>query len=91
MRKQIASFRSSDWKNLAIASGASAPFGYFAGRPVLMVSTMFFATGVGAVGGFCMGLQQSFGRLTGFLPNDQEVARASSASAAAASSEQELS
>lgn len=75
LRKTLAAFRSGDWSNVALSVGASMPFGYLVGRPVLMVPSMWMAAGLGAAGGMCIGLQTSFGRLTGYLPNEQEVAR----------------
>lgn len=75
LRKTLASFRSGDWSNVALAVGASVPLGYYAGRPVLMMQSMWMAAGLGAAGGMCIGLQASFGRLTGYLPNGEEVAR----------------
>jgi NADH-ubiquinone oxidoreductase complex I, 21 kDa subunit len=81
--KTIAAFRRSDWTTIAAAVGASAPFGYVVGRPILMVPSMWCATGFGAFGGLCIGLQSSFGRLTGYLPNDVEVASAAAGAAPA--------
>lgn len=72
--KIVSAFRTSDWRNLALSTGLSAPFGYIVGRPVLMAPSMWCATALGAAGGLCLGMQASFGRLTGYLPNDLERA-----------------
>jgi NADH-ubiquinone oxidoreductase complex I, 21 kDa subunit len=71
----FAAFRRGDWVNVALATGVSAPFGYYAGKPVLMVRSMWFATSIGMLGGVFIGLQQSFGRLTGYKANGEELAK----------------
>jgi hypothetical protein len=72
--RTLSAFRRRDWANVALAAGASAPFGYIVGRPILMVHSMYFAAGLGAFGGLCIGMESSFGRLTGYLENAPEVA-----------------
>jgi hypothetical protein len=74
MSQVLASFRRGDWANVVLATGVSAPFGYYAGRPVLMVRSMWFASGLGLLGGVFIGLQRSFGRLTGYKENGEEIA-----------------
>jgi hypothetical protein len=71
----FAAFRRGDWANVALASAVSAPFGYFAGKPVIMVRSMWFATSVGMLGGVFIGLERSFGRLTGYQENGLEVSK----------------
>jgi hypothetical protein len=74
--RTLAAFRRRDWANLALAVGVSAPFGYVVGRPVVMVPSMYVATAIGALGAMCVGMQSSFGRLTGYLENGPEVTSA---------------
>lgn len=38
-----------------------------------MIPTMYAAGVIGTMGGTCLALQASFGRLTGYLPNEVEV------------------
>ncbi len=48
------------------------------GRPVVMIPTMYAATGLGAMAGIMLGMQASFARLTGYLENSVELAKAQS-------------
>lgn len=46
-----------------------------AGRPVLMVPSMYMAGTIGAMFGLFLGFQSSFARLTGYRENAFEVAK----------------
>jgi NADH-ubiquinone oxidoreductase complex I, 21 kDa subunit len=91
MSQVLTSFRRGDWANVVVATGVSAPFGYYAGRPVLMVRSMWFASGVGLLGGVFIGLQRSFGRLTGYQENGEEIARGHQRTAGSGSAETKFS
>lgn len=47
-----------------------------AGRPVVMIPTMYTAAGLGALAGVMLGMQSSFARLTGYKENSVEAAKA---------------
>ncbi|CDF33888.1 NADH-ubiquinone oxidoreductase [Chondrus crispus] len=71
----MSAFRAGDWQNLALATGISMPFGYWAGRPIVMRPSMYAAATIGALFGLSLGFQSSFARLTGYKENALEVAK----------------
>lgn len=75
----MAYMRRSDLTNAAIITATGAPFGYFAGRPVLMRPSMWCGILLGATGGALFAMQSSFQRLTGHAENAAEVAAAAAA------------
>lgn len=75
MKQILLGFRKRDWGIVALSAGVSAPYGYMIGRPVVVIPSMWFAVGIGTLGGFFLGMQTSFCRLTGYEENSLELAR----------------
>ncbi|CAN8076929.1 unnamed protein product [Agarophyton chilense] len=73
--KVMSSLRARDWQNAALATFVSLPFGYAAGRPVVMRPSMYMAGVIGASFGLFLGFQNSFTRLTGYKENAVEIAK----------------
>eukprot|EP00699_Malawimonas_sp_californiana_P001126 EC714974.1.p1 GENE.EC714974.1~~EC714974.1.p1 ORF type:complete len:98 (+),score=8.91 EC714974.1:3-296(+) len=73
-KEVIGNFNKRDWLTVAGFTATGFPVGYFFGKPV-PVRSMWAAALIGAVGGMVYSVQQSTARLTGWLPNEDDVAR----------------
>ena len=62
-----ANFSLSNWACFLGTTAISYPLGYACGAPMRHPSGICFAM-VGALGGYMLATQDSWGRLTGFLP-----------------------
>ncbi|XP_031492657.1 uncharacterized protein LOC116259143 [Nymphaea colorata] len=74
--KTVANFNTLDYLRLLSITGVSVTVGYLSGiKPNIRGPSMFTGGLIGLMGGFMYAYQNSAGRLMGFFPNDEEVAR----------------
>ncbi|KAK9155348.1 hypothetical protein Sjap_002828 [Stephania japonica] len=74
--KTVANFSTLDYLRLTTIAGISVTVGYLSGiKPNIRGPSMVTGGLIGLMGGFMYAYQNSAGRLMGFFPNDDEVAR----------------
>ncbi|KAF3792547.1 hypothetical protein EJ110_NYTH08451 [Nymphaea thermarum] len=74
--KTVGNFNTLDYLRLLSITGVSVTVGYLSGiKPNIRGPSMFTGGLIGLMGGFMYAYQNSAGRLMGFFPNDEEVAR----------------
>ncbi|KAI3936744.1 hypothetical protein MKW92_026410 [Papaver armeniacum] len=74
--KTVGNFNTLDYLRLITISGVSVTVGYLSGiRPNIRGPSMVTGGLIGVMGGFMYAYQNSAGRLMGFFPNEDEVAR----------------
>lgn len=72
--KTAGNFSMEDYTTWAVATAASYPFGYLAGKNAgVPRQSAAVAASIGALAGFLLAYQGSSGRLMGYIPNDREV------------------
>ncbi|XP_042520052.1 uncharacterized protein LOC122093703 [Macadamia integrifolia] len=74
--KTLANFSALDYLRFVTITGVSVTVGYLSGmKPNIRGPSMVTGGLIGLMGGFMYAYQNSAGRLMGFFPNDEEVAR----------------
>ncbi|OAY84131.1 hypothetical protein ACMD2_18681 [Ananas comosus] len=74
--KAVANFSALDYFRFSTITAVSVTGGYLSGiKPSIRGPSMVSGVLIGIMGGFMYAYQNSAGRLTGFFPNDAEVAR----------------
>ncbi|ESW19631.1 hypothetical protein PHAVU_006G141600 [Phaseolus vulgaris] len=74
--KVVGNFNTLDYLRFVTITGVSVTVGYLSGiKPGIRGPSMVTGGLIGVMGGFMYAYQNSAGRLMGFFPNDDEVAR----------------
>nr|CAD1817750.1 unnamed protein product [Ananas comosus var. bracteatus] len=74
--KAVANFSALDYFRFSTITAVSVTGSYLSGiKPSIRGPSMVSGVLIGIMGGFMYAYQNSAGRLTGFFPNDAEVAR----------------
>ncbi|KAF5183757.1 Nadh-ubiquinone oxidoreductase subunit [Thalictrum thalictroides] len=74
--KTVANFNTLDYLRFTTITGISVTVGYLSGiKPNIRGPSMVTGGLIGLMGGFMYAYQNSAGRLMGFFPNEDEVAR----------------
>ncbi|XP_021739560.1 NADH-ubiquinone oxidoreductase 20.9 kDa subunit-like [Chenopodium quinoa] len=74
--KVVGNFSSLDYLRFVTITGVSVTVGYLSGiKPGIKGPSMVTGGLIGLMGGFMYAYQNSAGRLMGFFPNDDEVAK----------------